>query len=194
MNCFQYAYPINTFLKFSTSQSLSSHSYLSTLCTLCTSRAIRSHRGSELRNPPRSNPECSNRGTLAQAFASSSSSYGDYPSRVSHNTVHDIHWWVTGMKNRLSSPQRCSQHPRSLVLQFSVNTQSTTTQLKLDMPFNSQSHTPPLGGLTLRSIRVPREIPDNTVNSYNCTVYCRYRVTVYPVPRRHTSRLTVLHE
>ena len=120
-------------------------------------------------NPPRSNPQCSNPGTFAQAFASSSFSYGDYPSRVSHHTVHDIHRWVGGKKKIDSSPQRCPQRPHSLVLQLSVNTQSTTTQLKLNMPFNSQSRSPPLGGLTLRSIPVPREVPDNTVNSYSCT-------------------------
>ena len=56
MNSFQYAYPINTFRNFSTSQSLGSHSYLSTLCTLCTSRAVRSHRGSKLRKPPKVKP------------------------------------------------------------------------------------------------------------------------------------------
>jgi hypothetical protein len=49
-------------------------------------------------NPPRSNPQCSNPGTLAQAFANSSSSYGDYPSRVGHHTVHEFHRGVVGNK------------------------------------------------------------------------------------------------
>jgi hypothetical protein len=120
-------------------------------------------------NPPRSNPQCSNHGTLAQAFASLSLSYGDYPSRVSPHTVHDIHRWVGGGTKIDSSPQRCPQHPRCLVLQLSVDTQSTTTQLKLNMPLASQSRSPPRGDLTLWSIPVPKEVPDNIVNSYSCT-------------------------
>jgi hypothetical protein len=68
-----------------------------------------------------------------------------------------------------SSPQRCPQRPRSLVLQLSVDTQSTTTQLKLNMPLDSQSRSPPLGGLTLWSIPIPKEVLDNIVNSYRCT-------------------------
>ena len=159
-------------IHFSTSQLLNHSAPTHTLapCALC-ARHVQLDLTVDLssENPPRSNPQCSNPGTLAQAFASSSSSYGDYPSRVSHHTVHDIHRWVGGKKKIDSSPQRCPQRPRSLVLQLSVNTQSTTTQLKLNMPFNSQSRSPPLGGLTLRSIPVPREVPDNTVNSYSCT-------------------------
>jgi hypothetical protein len=62
------------------SQHLNSHSSLSTPCTRCTSRAVRSHRGSKLRKPPKVKPQCSNHGTFAQALASSSH-LGEYPTR-----------------------------------------------------------------------------------------------------------------
>ena len=184
-------------IHFSTSQLLNHSAPTHTLapCALCARRVqldLTVDLSSE--NPPRSNPQCSNPGTLAQAFASSSLSYGDYPSRVSHHTVHDIHRWVGG-KKKLTLV--LSAVPSALAAWF-FSSLSTLNQQRLNWNstcLSTRNHGSRRSAASLSGrYRYLKKYRIILLTRTDVLVYCRYHVTVYPVQRINTSRLTVLHE